>query len=164
MPRESWGREILVELPAVVADNLYRTYSTYITFIRTKLLSKVTLMPTNVKTTTSRNRLRAAKERVKANRERIKAARAQKMTKASTISVNATKVRQEFASWVGTVRYGTTRILVKTHGRPAVAIVSMHDLALLRSLEDKIDIEDARKAMEEEGEISLEEVKARLGF
>ena len=48
-----------------------------------------------------------------------------------------------------------------------VAVVPIEDVELLEQLEDRMDIEDARRVLadvEREGTISLEQVKSELGL
>ena len=56
--------------------------------------------------------------------------------------------------------------MIKKHGRPVAALVPVQDLELIRDLEDKIDLEDARKALAEaKGKfIRWETVKGKLGL
>ena len=56
------------------------------------------------------------------------------------------------------------RVILEEDGEPAGALVSIEDLRFLEELEDRIDIEEARKALEEPGSIPWEEAKARLGL
>ena len=39
--------------------------------------------------------------------------------------------------------------MIKKHGRPVAALVPVEDLELIRELEDRIDLQDARKALAE---------------
>lgn len=59
---------------------------------------------------------------------------------------------------------GLQVLMVKT-GKNAVTRVPLEGLELLQALEDKIDLEEARKALAEPGEnITLEQLKVELGF
>jgi prevent-host-death family protein len=80
--------------------------------------------------------------------------------------MDASKARTEFAATLKRVRDGE-RIVLERHGKPCAAIVSLDDLELIRTLEDLIDIRDARAALrdaEVNGTISLEDLKAELGL
>jgi len=56
-------------------------------------------------------------------------------------------------------------IVIRRSGKDIVAIVPMHDLAALEELEDRIDIEEAEKALAESDErIPYENVRRELGL
>jgi prevent-host-death family protein len=80
------------------------------------------------------------------------------------ITVTASKAREEFSTWVNLVGHGHKWIVLKRHGKPTVAMVPVADLEALRQLEDTLDLQAAREAMSEPGEVSWEEVKAKLGL
>ncbi len=81
-----------------------------------------------------------------------------------TESVAASLVRESFSEYVSRVAFTGRRIVVKHHGRPRAAIVSMEDLELLRTLEDRIDLKAALKAFRKGGTTSWTKVKAELGL
>lgn len=56
------------------------------------------------------------------------------------------------------------RVMVCRSNQAIGAIVSMRELALLETIEDRLDVEAARKALEEEDSIPWEQVKAELGL
>lgn len=79
-----------------------------------------------------------------------------------TNSISASKVRSDFADIINRVAFGEERILILRRGKEIGALIPLADLEILEKIEDKIDIEEARKAIEEserEGFISLEEFK-----
>ena len=78
-------------------------------------------------------------------------------------TLSLTKVRDELTEVVNSVAYTGDRVLVKSHGRPKVVIISLDDAALLESIEDKIDIEAAKKAIKEGKFHSWDDVKDELG-
>ena len=49
-------------------------------------------------------------------------------------------------------------------GKPVAALVSPEDLELLEAIEDRIDIEAARKALREPGRRRWDEVRAELAL
>jgi prevent-host-death family protein len=61
--------------------------------------------------------------------------------------MHATKARQTFAETVNRVAYKGERIVLERHGKPVLALVPVADLELLEELEDRIDLEEARKAL-----------------
>jgi len=57
------------------------------------------------------------------------------------------------------------RVTLTSEGKPVAAIVPAEDLELLEALEDRLDIEQARRALAEDGpSIAWEKVKAELGL
>ncbi len=77
--------------------------------------------------------------------------------------LTATEARSRFADILNRVAYGRERIVVNRDGKDVVALVPIEDLALLEEIEDRMDIEEARKALSEPGpNVALEEVLAEL--
>jgi prevent-host-death family protein len=57
------------------------------------------------------------------------------------------------------------RVTLTEGGKPVAAIVTAEDLEFLEALEDRIDLEEARKALVEGGpSIPWEQIKAELGI
>jgi prevent-host-death family protein len=81
-------------------------------------------------------------------------------------TLDLSRVRARFAESVNRVNYRGERIVIRKHGRPVAALVPVEDLDLIRELEDRIDLEDARKALAEaKGKfIPWETVKRELGL
>lgn len=82
-------------------------------------------------------------------------------------SVNIGEVRERLADLVNRVAYSKDRIVLKRRGKDIAVIVSMEDLALLEELEDRLDAEEAQKALQEfresgEEAIPLDEIKREL--
>jgi prevent-host-death family protein len=75
-----------------------------------------------------------------------------------------TKARQDFTNIANRVMFGGERICIEKNNKPAVAIVSAEDLEMIEALEDKIDVEEALKAMKEPGFITLKALKKKLGI
>ena len=78
--------------------------------------------------------------------------------------VSMTKARQDFTNIANRVMFGGERICIEKNNKPAVAIVSAEDLEMIEALEDKIDVEEALKAMKEPGFITLKALKKKLGI
>jgi len=79
--------------------------------------------------------------------------------------VAATAVRNQFAEILNEVAYKGERVEVERHGKSIAAVVPMADLRLLQHLEDRMDLEAARKAIAEKGDrISWKELKQELGI
>jgi prevent-host-death family protein len=81
-------------------------------------------------------------------------------------ALDLTEARARLAEAVNRVRYRGERIVIQKHGRPVAALVPVEDLALIRELEDRIDVEDARKALAEANGkfIPWKTVKRELGL
>jgi len=111
------------------------------------------------------NRKRQA---ARARPEKVTAPAAPKADPATveTPALDLTQARARFTESVNRVTYRGERILIQKHGRPVAALVPVEDLALIRELEDRIDLADARKALAEaKGKlIPWETVKRDLGL
>jgi antitoxin Phd len=82
------------------------------------------------------------------------------------IKIATSKARQDFAEVLRRVKQGK-RFLLENHDKAIAAIVSVEDLALLEAIENRRDLEDARRAladMAKEGAIPWEEAKKQLGL
>ena len=82
-------------------------------------------------------------------------------------TVTAEKARNQFSELVNRAGYGKERIAVTRRGKAVAAVVPIEDMELLEKLEDKIDLEDAHKALAEakkRGTIPWEKIKAELGL
>ncbi len=80
-------------------------------------------------------------------------------------SVPFSEARTHLTHIVNEVAYGGERIILTRKGKRLVAIVPLEDLRALEALEDKIDLEDAKKALrdvEKNGAISWEDIKREL--
>ena len=81
--------------------------------------------------------------------------------------INASEVREDFAEILNRVAYRGERIVVHRRGKDVVALVPVDDVALLQALEDRIDLEEARKALAEaraKGTVRWEALKTELGL
>ena len=63
--------------------------------------------------------------------------------------VSSSAARNEFADIVSRVAYGGERVIVHRRKKPVAAVVPLTDLELLERLEDRIDLEDARRRLSE---------------
>ncbi len=79
------------------------------------------------------------------------------MTRLST-----TEARNQFADAINRVSYRGERIVLDRNGKDVAALVSIEDLELLELLEDRMDIEAARKAMADKETVSWESLKKEL--
>lgn len=87
-------------------------------------------------------------------------------SKGSAVSKMTVKEAGEnLARTVRRVREERERLTLTEDGKPVAALVTAEDLAFLEDLEERIDLEEARKALAEGGEsIPWEKVKAELGL
>jgi len=80
-------------------------------------------------------------------------------------TITTADARKNFADIVNSVAYGKEPVILTRRGQEIAALVSMEELQLLQKIEDHIDIEDARKALDEPGEnISADEFWNKLGL
>lgn len=79
--------------------------------------------------------------------------------------IAASDARVQFAEIVNKVAFGGERIVLHRHGKDVAAIVPVEDLELLRMLEDRMDLEAARAALNEKASrVSWKKLKAELGI
>ncbi|UVT17612.1 MAG: type II toxin-antitoxin system Phd/YefM family antitoxin [Nitrospira sp.] len=64
-------------------------------------------------------------------------------------ALTVSEARRDFADAVNRVAYKKERVLVERHGKVVMGMVPVEDLELLRDLEDRIDLADARAALAE---------------
>lgn len=82
-----------------------------------------------------------------------------------TTTISTAEARKNFADLVNKVAYGKEPVVLTRRGQGIAALVSMEELELLQQIEDRMDIEDARKALAEPGEnIPAGEVWKQLGL
>ncbi len=80
-------------------------------------------------------------------------------------TITTADARKHFADVVNSVAYGKEPVILTRRGQEIAALVSIEELQLLQKIEDHIDIEDARKALDEPGEhISADEFWRELGL
>lgn len=80
------------------------------------------------------------------------------------ITLSISSFRNKIADITNKVVYGGERVRVERNHKPAFAVVSVEDMEALEALEDKIDLEEALKALKEPGSIRLEDLKKKLGI
>ena len=68
-------------------------------------------------------------------------------------TVSTAEARKNLAEIVNKVAYGKEPVVLTRRGEEIAALISMEELELLKLIEDHIDIEDAREALEEPGKI-----------
>ena len=81
-------------------------------------------------------------------------------------SITTVSARNDFSTVLNRAAFGKERVILKRRGKAIAAVVPIDDVALLQSLEDKLDIADAlaaRKEARKKGAKSLAELRAELG-
>lgn len=78
--------------------------------------------------------------------------------------LSAGEARRNFADSLNRVAFGGERIVLTRRGKTVAAIVPIDDLHILEQLEDKIDVEDAKKATIENESVTWEQVKEEAGI
>jgi prevent-host-death family protein len=78
--------------------------------------------------------------------------------------VSTTQARESLSDVINRVVYKGERIILERHGKDVVAMVPVEDLQLLEELEDRMDLEEARKRLNEPGRVPWKELKERLGL
>ena len=82
-----------------------------------------------------------------------------------TNTVSTAEARKKLAEIVNKVAYGKEPVVLTRRGEEIAALISMEELELLQLIEDHIDIEDARKALEEPGDsIAAQDFWKELGL
>lgn len=77
--------------------------------------------------------------------------------------VASTAARSEFADIVNRAAYAGERVIVHRRKKPVAAVVPISDLELLEQIEERIDLDDARKRMTEPA-VSWTKIKKELGL
>jgi len=79
--------------------------------------------------------------------------------------ISTADARKNFADIVNKVAYGNESIVLTRRGQEVAALISIDELRLLQQIEDYIDIEDATKALQNQGKnIPADEVWKQLGL
>jgi prevent-host-death family protein len=77
-------------------------------------------------------------------------------------TVTATEVRSHLSDVLSQVVRKRNRVVVTRGGKKFAALVPLADFEFLEALEDRLDLEDANRALREPGSISWKKVKADL--
>lgn len=81
------------------------------------------------------------------------------------ITVSTSKARIDFAEMINQVAYGGERIVLDRHGKPIAAIIPIDDLTFLEEIENRLDIDAAKRALAESDErIPYDRVRKELGL
>ena len=79
-------------------------------------------------------------------------------------SLSITKAREHLSDYADRVAFKGERLYVKRNGKPVFAMVSVEDMKLLEAIEDKIDIDEAQKALRRNKFTSWKQAKKKLGL
>jgi prevent-host-death family protein len=77
--------------------------------------------------------------------------------------LTASEARQRFSDILNRAAFGKERVLVHRGNKPVAAIMPVEDYEFLEELEDRIDIEEARKRLHEPT-IPWSKMKKELGL
>ena len=81
------------------------------------------------------------------------------------VRMTASQARKDLAETLNQVAYRGERVVLHRRGKDLAAIVPLADLELVEALEDRMDVEAARKALKQRGaNIPLARIKAELGL
>ncbi len=75
--------------------------------------------------------------------------------------------RSQLSEIINRAAFGKERMILTRRGKEIVAVVPIEDVKLLESLEDRIDLEEARSALAESKKkvtVSWEKIKKELGL
>jgi prevent-host-death family protein len=78
--------------------------------------------------------------------------------------IAASQLRDRMSDTLNRVAYMGERITIHRQGKRVAVLIPIDDAAFLEQLEDRLDLEEARKALKETGSIAWETVKERLGL
>ncbi len=78
--------------------------------------------------------------------------------------ITVSQARGGFAELISRVAYGHDRVIISKNGKNVAAVVPLEDMELLEALEDRLDIDSARKALKKPEWAAWSKVKADLGL
>ncbi len=78
----------------------------------------------------------------------------------------ASKVREDFSEVIDEVRHHGERVILHRRGKDVAAIVPLEDLALIEAIEDKMDVEEAMRRLNDPKDESMpyDEIRKKLGL
>ncbi|MBC8450501.1 MAG: type II toxin-antitoxin system Phd/YefM family antitoxin [Chloroflexi bacterium] len=79
---------------------------------------------------------------------------------ASMVSIG--KLQRGLSAWLNRAAYGEERIIITSHNKPKVAVISIADLRLLEDLEDAQAVREALAEYRAGETITLAELEAEL--
>ena len=78
--------------------------------------------------------------------------------------LSASELREDLANALNRVAFGGERIVLHRRGKEIAAIISVEDLAVLQEIEDRMDLEEAKKALARGKFISWKQAEKDLGI
>ncbi|MBT4891170.1 MAG: type II toxin-antitoxin system Phd/YefM family antitoxin [Rhodospirillales bacterium] len=81
--------------------------------------------------------------------------------------ISATDARAIISEIVNEAAYGSKRTIITKHGQGKAAVVPIEDFEILKTLDDILDIAEAKQAMIEakrEGSVGWDDLKDELGL
>ncbi len=81
--------------------------------------------------------------------------------------MSTVELREGFSEAINRAAFGKERVILTRRGRRVAAIVPLEDVKTLEAIEDKKDIEDAKRALKEaarKGTISAAQLRKELGL
>ena len=79
-------------------------------------------------------------------------------------TVTTSEIRAHLSDMLSKIARKGNRVVVTRGGKKFAALVPLDDLEFLESLEDRLDLEDAKRALKEPGSVPWKKVKADLGL
>ena len=80
-------------------------------------------------------------------------------------ALTISKARQDLAEVVNRVAYKGERFVIRRRGKKLAALIPVEDLEALEALEDRLDVQAAKKALAESNErIPYAKVRKELGL
>ena len=76
--------------------------------------------------------------------------------------MSVSEVKAVFGDVLNRVAYRGERIALERRGRTVAYLISPEDMALLEALEDRLDVEDSRRALAEEEFVPYDQVRKEL--
>ena len=79
-------------------------------------------------------------------------------------TLEASQLRSGISEALNNVAFGGQRIAIKRYGKPVAFLVSAEDIEMLDAMEDRFDVEMAKKSLREKGSVPWSRVKKKLGL
>lgn len=84
----------------------------------------------------------------------------------TTLSMTTIQAKEDFSELINRVSHNKERVILIRRDKEIAAIIPIEDFALLQTLLDKNDVNEASEALKEArqlGTISLDDLKAEIG-